>query len=304
MDQLCALLANWTLLFIGFGMQDEYVMRLVADVLDAFGGSTGTHFAPLNAGEADVEELWKKHNVRVIEYAGHGSPLAGKLAELSETAQREPAVAAHASRGKEGIKRRPIVPPAYTHWLASQCIQDVELAGLRPKHGQAVTLLVRRNEKVEPIGRVFPLVYGDDYTVLPTFLQRLTPQRAKKTRGKRKKSTRHTRATSPESVTAYLNRPTTVASRLWLRRVRLQTFSWKSPPPLARRRWPRAVCCLTASQRKFAAGHFTSRVPVVGRLPAACARPDTRTPPVPAEIASWQRSARLAAPTSGLRSND
>jgi len=138
-DQLRALLTNWTLLFIGFGMQDEYVMQLVGDVLGAFGGATNNHFALMKAGEADETQLWKEHNVRVIEYTGHGPPLVAKLDEFCAAAQHKPAVEPDAWSA-ESTTRRPIVPPAYTDWLANQCSQDVELSGLRPKHGQAVTL--------------------------------------------------------------------------------------------------------------------------------------------------------------------
>lgn len=76
-----ALLANWTLLFVGFGLQDEYVMQLVGDVLTAFGGATRNHFALMKKGEADVEieKLWKEHNLHVIEYHDHGPPLVAKL---------------------------------------------------------------------------------------------------------------------------------------------------------------------------------------------------------------------------------
>ncbi len=149
-DQLRALLANWTLLFIGFGMQDEYVMQLIGDVLDAFGGATNNHFALMQAGEADERQLWKRHNVRVIEYADHGPPLVAKRDELAAAAQSEPAVESHASPAKQDSQRRPIVPPAYTQWLANHCSQNVEMSGLRPKHGQAVTL---RNVYVPVITR-------------------------------------------------------------------------------------------------------------------------------------------------------
>lgn len=142
--QLKALLANWTLLFIGFGMQDEYVMELVADVLKTFGGATRPHFALLKAGEADTQRLWKEHNVRVIEYTDHGPPLIELLDELAAAKTVQGAAAVVGGKGQRakeaGRSQRPIVPPAYLKWLSEQCGKDVDLSGLRPKHGLPVTL--------------------------------------------------------------------------------------------------------------------------------------------------------------------
>ncbi len=73
--------------------------------------------------------------MQAIEYADHGPPLVALLDELAAGAKRGPPTPS----GKGGPARRPVVPPVYTAWLAKQCAQ-VELSGLRPKHGQAVTL--------------------------------------------------------------------------------------------------------------------------------------------------------------------
>ena len=133
--QLRSLLANWTLLFVGFGLQDEYVMGVLGEVFKAFGGATRKHFALLKQGEADVARLWEEHNVQVIEYPEHGAPLVGLLDALAEGAKSGP----RSSGGKRDAARRPVVPPVYTAWLAKKCA-EVEHSGLRPKHGQAVTL--------------------------------------------------------------------------------------------------------------------------------------------------------------------
>jgi len=138
-DQLRSLLANWTLLFVGFGLQDEYVMQLVGDVLKAFGGATGNHFALLKEGEGDAERRWKEHNVQVIPYADHGPPLVSKLDELTAASQRD-RPDDEEQWWMSQMARRPVVPPAYAAWLANKCVQGVDLSGLRPKHGQAITL--------------------------------------------------------------------------------------------------------------------------------------------------------------------
>ncbi|MCY2988198.1 MAG: SUMF1/EgtB/PvdO family nonheme iron enzyme [Planctomycetota bacterium] len=94
-------------------------------------------------------------------------------------------------------------------WLAA-----IETAGgVEHRHYR----LVRRHEKVEPLGRVFPLVYGDDYSELSTFLQRLGPPPPKNTGGgKRKRLPRRELAALPETVTAYLTRLADETSRLKL----------------------------------------------------------------------------------------
>lgn len=77
--------------------------------------------------------------------------------------------------------------------------------------------LVRSTEEVEQNGRVFPLPYGDNYSDLPAFLQRLAPQPEKQLGGgKKNKKRSRTLATLPESVSAYLTRLADDTSRLKL----------------------------------------------------------------------------------------
>ncbi|MBC8875829.1 MAG: SUMF1/EgtB/PvdO family nonheme iron enzyme [Planctomycetes bacterium] len=91
-------------------------------------------------------------------------------------------------------------------WLAA-----IETAsGVEHRHYR----LVRRQDTFEPRGRVFPLVYGDDFPELPSFLERLCPKPARRVRGKGKKTVRRTLAALPETVSAYLNRLADETSRL------------------------------------------------------------------------------------------
>ncbi|MCY2991481.1 MAG: SIR2 family protein [Planctomycetota bacterium] len=83
-------------------------------------------------------------------------------------------------------------------WLAAlETAGDVEHRHYR---------LVRRHEKVEPCGRVFPLVFGDGYPELPAFLQRLCPPPPEAVGGRKQdKTPSRTLAALPENIAHYLS---------------------------------------------------------------------------------------------------
>jgi formylglycine-generating enzyme required for sulfatase activity len=134
MAQLKSLLTNWTLLFIGFGLEDQYVMDMVVEVYKTFGEASSPHFALKKKGEPDSEKsrIWDKYNIQVIEYEDYGQPLVDLLHGLSNVGTRVPEVTFPPDR--------PVVPAAYTDWLIKDCSKDIELLGLRPKIGHSVTL--------------------------------------------------------------------------------------------------------------------------------------------------------------------
>ncbi|MCY2996202.1 MAG: SUMF1/EgtB/PvdO family nonheme iron enzyme [Planctomycetota bacterium] len=109
--------------------------------------------------------------------------------------------------GDEGL-----ADPNFGNFLA--WLRALETAGgVEHRHYR----LVRRCEKVEQFGRVFPLVYGDDYPELPAFLQRLCPPPPDEAGGhKQDKTLIPTLAALPETVTAYLTRLADETSRLKL----------------------------------------------------------------------------------------
>ncbi|MDA1051677.1 MAG: SUMF1/EgtB/PvdO family nonheme iron enzyme [Planctomycetota bacterium] len=136
--QLRALAANYSLLFIGFSLEDKYVMNMLGQVLTTFAGNLRPSYALLRAGEGEAAELWRKHRIRTIEFEDFGDPQLAVLREMAgrmQTAKSAPTAPgmAQPSRGK------PIVPPAYIESLQQDC-GDVDLLGLRVKHGQAVRL--------------------------------------------------------------------------------------------------------------------------------------------------------------------
>ena len=130
--QFQGLLANWTLLFIGFGLEDEYVVDMVRDVYKTFGEATSPHFVLKKKGESDAEKLrlWKQFNIQVIEYDDYGPPLVDLLHTLTKS--KDSVTGSSPSR--------PVVPREYTEWLIKDCSKEIELSGLRPKLGQSVTL--------------------------------------------------------------------------------------------------------------------------------------------------------------------
>ncbi len=83
-------------------------------------------------------------------------------------------------------------------WLAAlETAADVEHRHYR---------LVRRKDGVQPQGRVFPLVYGDEHSDLPAFLARLLPQpQPGGDGGSAKKTTVLTATRLPENIAHYLS---------------------------------------------------------------------------------------------------
>ena len=135
MARLRSLLVDSRLLFIGFGME-QYVMDLLQDVFKTFDGATHSHFALVKKGEAASADLWQKYNVQLIEYEDHGPPLVAWLSDLAKVPTTTPAPVP----GEPAPPARPVVPSAYREWLIDDCLQEIELRGLKPKIGQAVTL--------------------------------------------------------------------------------------------------------------------------------------------------------------------
>lgn len=66
--------------------------------------------------------------------------------------------------------------------------------------------LVRKQDVFQPDGRLYPLVYGEDYADLQGFLERLRPKRADIPKAGSGKASGYKRASLPESIHAYLER--------------------------------------------------------------------------------------------------
>ena len=139
LQQLKTLVTNYTLLFVGFGLSDKYVMDLLDEVLATFDGSLRPGYALLKAGETDVRQIWEKHNMQVIEFSDYGQPqldLFDEMIQRMDTGRRSKPAGGETDR-RDPIK--PSVPAEYTEWLLAQC-GTLELMGLELKHPSGARL--------------------------------------------------------------------------------------------------------------------------------------------------------------------
>ena len=131
--QLRSLFANHPLLFVGFGMQDEYVMDALSTVLEIFGGNLGSSYALLKQGDVRSAELWNKYSITAIEYEDYGQPLVNLVADIAAQAK------ALETNPDNPIGSPPPIPPSYIAWLTEQC-KDITPFGMKPAQGQSVCL--------------------------------------------------------------------------------------------------------------------------------------------------------------------
>lgn len=132
--QLRTLIGNHALLFVGFGLEDEYVMDALASVLGIFGGKLRPSYALLKAGDDRARTLWDKHAITVIEYADYGEPLVELVTEIARRTS-----AAGPTGAKRAVAGPPVIPAAYVQWLTEQCA-DITPFGMSPAQGQSVCL--------------------------------------------------------------------------------------------------------------------------------------------------------------------
>jgi hypothetical protein len=79
-------LASCSLLYIGFGLTDPYVLEQIAHVLEFSRGNVAPSYALMKRGQGNRGDLWENYNVRLIEYEDHGAPLASLLQEIATQA--------------------------------------------------------------------------------------------------------------------------------------------------------------------------------------------------------------------------
>lgn len=83
-------LASKSLLYIGFGLTDPYVLEQIAHVLDLTRGSVAPSYALMKQGQGNKADLWENYNVRLIEYAEHDM-LPGLIGDIARQAFGAPA---------------------------------------------------------------------------------------------------------------------------------------------------------------------------------------------------------------------
>jgi hypothetical protein len=139
--QLRTLIVNHPLLFVGFGLEDAYVMDALATVLEIFGGNLQPSYALLKTGDKRARALWDKHKIQIVEYADYGEPLVELVGELARRVSARPAKRDDLDAGPA------VIPPAYIQWLTQQCA-DITPFGMAPAQG-AIGLPARG---VRPVG--------------------------------------------------------------------------------------------------------------------------------------------------------
>jgi formylglycine-generating enzyme required for sulfatase activity len=133
-------MANYALLFVGFGMRDDYVLRLLHEVLAVFGGALQSSYALMKRGELRARELWDEHNVHVIEFDDYGEAQIRLIERLATAArERQKEIVDNNSSSEHVIRRRRMIPQPYLEWLQKQCV-DIDLLGMRVKHTHRVRL--------------------------------------------------------------------------------------------------------------------------------------------------------------------
>jgi len=132
-QQIRNLISSYPLLFIGFGLQDEYVMDALETVLEMFKGNLQPSYALLKKGDSRAAELWKKYSIDVVEFDDYGQPLVDRVTQI-----RVEATAWSERPGDTDPGPLPI-PASYVKWLTDQCA-DITPFGMSPREGQSVCL--------------------------------------------------------------------------------------------------------------------------------------------------------------------
>ncbi len=90
------------LLYVGFSLNDPYVLQQIKLVLRLTDGKGPPSYALMKQGEGDAAALWSSYNIQLIEYADHGQPLAELLREIAARAFGAGALPDGAGRGSLG----------------------------------------------------------------------------------------------------------------------------------------------------------------------------------------------------------
>ncbi len=131
--KLCSLISTHPLLFVGFGLYDEYVMKALETVLEIFRDNLQPSYALLKKGDDRAEQLWKQYKITVITYEDHGQPLVKLINQIRDAANTPDSVPSLVDNSVQPI------PLSYTRWLADQCA-DITPFGMTPTAGQSVSL--------------------------------------------------------------------------------------------------------------------------------------------------------------------
>jgi hypothetical protein len=86
LDQFRALIANRTLLFIGFSLDDPFVSAQLEYILDVTSKQNPVSFLLLRKGEKDSAAMLQRHQVQIVEFEDFGAPMVRAINEIAEAA--------------------------------------------------------------------------------------------------------------------------------------------------------------------------------------------------------------------------
>lgn len=125
------------ILYVGFSLNDPYVIQQIQHVLQLTKGQSAPSYALMKRGQGDRGVLWMNYNIQLIEYEDHGAPLAELLRSLARSAFGPQALSFSAEASSErSFVRRPQLEEALAEILRRQR----RLVLLAPKRGGARTL--------------------------------------------------------------------------------------------------------------------------------------------------------------------
>ncbi|MFY8057646.1 MAG: SIR2 family protein, partial [Planctomycetaceae bacterium] len=122
--------ASASLLFIGFGLRDRYVMESLLGMLELFGGHARERFVLMCEQDQGQFTAWDKYRITPVLYTAHGEPLRQLLQQIR---QQSEALRQAAGAGQHAVMPAlPLIPASYGQWLESDC-RDVLPFGMEQK---------------------------------------------------------------------------------------------------------------------------------------------------------------------------
>jgi len=103
LQQLRALVANRTLLFVGFSLADPFICAQLKDIFAVTAALNPVSFVLLKKGEKEADTLRAEHHVQLLEFDDFGPPMVKAIAEIADAAWGAGDVAPQVERRVEAL---------------------------------------------------------------------------------------------------------------------------------------------------------------------------------------------------------
>ena len=103
LQQLRTLIANRTLLFVGFSLADPFVRAQLKEILDVTAAQNPVSFVLLKKGEKEADSLLAQQHVQVMEFDDFGPPMVSAIAEIADAAWGVADVATEVARPVQAL---------------------------------------------------------------------------------------------------------------------------------------------------------------------------------------------------------